>query len=180
MQRHLRAPRRGALAAVAARLTPRSEQLRILKGLRPYIWPSDRPDLKATVALSLVLMLAAKLVTVAMPFTFKWATDALVAASGGSVPREAVLPWLIGAPVAAIVLYGAIRIAMSLLMQVREGMFAKVAMHAVRKLALDTFEHMHLLSLRFHLERKTGGLTRVLERGRLGIESISRMALMTF
>ncbi len=85
-----------------------------------------------------------------------------------------------GAPVLAIVLYGAIRIAMSLLVQVREGMFAKVAMHAVRKLALRTFEHMHELSLRFHLERKTGGLTRVLERGRLGIENISRMVLMTF
>ena len=69
---------------------------------------------------------------------------------------------------------------MSLLVQVREGMFAKVAMHAVRKLALNTFEHMHRLSLRFHLERKTGGLTRVLERGRLGIENITRMALMTF
>ena len=80
----------------------------------------------------------------------------------------------------AIVLYGAVRIGMSLLVQVREGMFAKVAMHAVRKLALHTFQHMHELSLRFHLERKTGGLTRVLERGRLGIENISRMVLMTF
>ena len=68
---------------------------------------------------------------------------------------------------------------MSLLVQVREGMFARVAMHAVRKLALTTFEHMHRLSMRFHLERKTGGLTRVLERGRTGIENISRMALMT-
>ena len=65
----------------------------------------------------------------------------------------------------AIVLYGIARIAMTLLVQVREGMFAKVAMHAVRKLALNTFVHMHALSLRFHLERKTGGLTRVLERG---------------
>ena len=77
-------------------------------------------------------------------------------------------------------LYGLTRVAMSLLVQVREGMFAKVAMHAVRKLALTTFEHMHRLSLRFHLERKTGGLTRVLERGRLGIENITRMTLMTF
>jgi ATP-binding cassette subfamily B protein len=59
-------------------------------------------------------------------------------------------------------------------------MFAKVAMHAVRRLALTTFEHMHRLSLRFHLERKTGGLTRVLERGRAGIENITRMTLMTF
>jgi ATP-binding cassette subfamily B protein len=170
---------------VAGRLTPSSEHVRVLRGLGPYIWPSDRPDLKATVALSLALMLVAKLVTVAMPFTFKWATDALVAAhasatADGSLPQGGAVPWLVGAPVAAIVLYGAVRVTMTLLMQVREGMFAKVALHAVRRLALSTFEHMHLLSLRFHLERKTGGLTRVLERGRLGIESISRMVLMTF
>jgi ATP-binding cassette, subfamily B, heavy metal transporter len=184
MQRPHRAPGRGVFAAAAQwllrRLTPSSEHVRVLKGLGPYIWPADRPDLKATVALSLALMLVAKLVTVAMPFTFKWATDALVAASGGNLPEGTPLPWLVGAPVGAIVLYGAVRVAMSLLVQMREGMFARVALHAVRKLALSTFEHMHLLSLRFHLERKTGGLTRVLERGRLGIESISRMVLMTF
>jgi ATP-binding cassette subfamily B protein len=180
MQRLHRAPGRGLLAAAAARLLPSSDHLRVLRALGPYIWPSERPDLQATVVLSLALMLMAKLVTVAMPFTFKWATDALVAASGGSVPEGAALPWLIGAPVAAIVLYGVVRVAMALLVQVREGMFAKVALHAVRKLALNTFEHMHLLSLRFHLERKTGGLTRILERGRLGIENISRMVLMTF
>jgi ATP-binding cassette subfamily B protein len=115
-----------------------------------------------------------------MPFTFKWATDALVAASGGAVPTSQTVAWLVGAPVLAVVLYGLTRIAMSLLVQVREGMFAKVAIHAVRKLALITFEHMHRLSLRFHLERKTGGLTRVLERGRTGIENITRMTLMTF
>ena len=180
MQRLHRAPQRGALAAAAARFRPSAEHVRVLKGLFPYVWPSDRPDLKATVILSLALMLLAKLVTVAMPFTFKWATDALVAASGAKLPDAAVLPWLVGAPVVAILLYGAVRIAMTLLVQVREGMFAKVALHAVRKLARNTFEHMHLLSLRFHLERKTGGLIRVLERGRLGIENISRMVLMTF
>ena len=162
------------------RLLPASAQMRVLRGLAPYVWPADRPDLQVTVVVSLVLMLVAKLVTVAMPFTFKWATDALVAASGGSLPTAQTFAWLIGAPVAATIIYGAARIAMTLLVQVREGMFAKVAMHAVRKLALDTFQHMHALSLRFHLERKTGGLTRVLERGRLGIENISRMTLMTF
>jgi ATP-binding cassette, subfamily B, heavy metal transporter len=189
MQRPHRAQARGAPAAavqwLTRRLTPSSEHVRVLKGLVPYIWPADRPDLKATVALSLALMLAAKLVTVAMPFTFKWATDALVAVhssvnAGGNFPAGTALPWLIASPVAAIVLYGAVRVAMSLLVQAREGMFARVALHAVRKLAISTFEHMHLLSLRFHLERKTGGLTRVLERGRTGIESISRMVLMTF
>jgi ATP-binding cassette subfamily B protein len=173
-----------AAASLAARLKPSAEHVRALQGLRPYIWPADRPDLKAIVVLSLALMLVAKLVTVAMPFTFKWATDALVAAqpsaTTGGASAGATLPWLIGAPVAAIMLYGLVRVAMALIVQVREGMFAKVAMHAVRRLALSTFEHMHLLSLRFHLERKTGGLTRVLERGRVGIENISRMVLMTF
>jgi ATP-binding cassette, subfamily B, heavy metal transporter len=181
MQSHTRALIRGAFTAAVARLAPSPEHLRAIRGLGPYIWPADRQDLKATVVLSLALMLLAKLVTVAMPFTFKWATDALVAAAGGHVPESAAAaPWLIAAPVAAIVLYGAVRVAMTLLVQAREAMFAKVAMHAVRKLALDAFQHMHLLSLRFHLERKTGGLTRVLERGRLGIENISRMVLMTF
>jgi ATP-binding cassette, subfamily B, heavy metal transporter len=157
-----------------------SRQRRVFNALFPYVWPHDRPDLQATVVVSLVLMLAAKLVTVAMPFTFKWATDALVHAAGGSVPASQTVPWLVGAPVAAILLYGLARVAMSLLVQVREGLFAKVALYAVRKLALNTFEHMHRLSLRFHLERKTGGLTRVLERGRTGIENITRMTLMTF
>jgi ATP-binding cassette subfamily B protein len=180
MQRLHPAKNRGAFARLAVRLGPSPEQLRVLKGLGPYVWPSDRPDLQAAVLLSLALMLLAKLVTVAMPFTFKWATDALVAASGGKMPEAAAPAWLIGAPVLAIALYGAVRIAMTLMTQAREGMFAKVAMNAVRKLALDTFEHMHALSLRFHLERKTGGLTQILSRGRTGIENITRMVLMTF
>jgi len=180
MQRPHKVATGSALARLAARFKPSPEQMQVLRALGPYVWPSDRPDLQATVVLSLVLMLLAKLVTVAMPFTFKWATDALVAASGGKLPDAATVTWLVGVPVLAILLYGATRIAMTLLVQVREGMFAKVAMHAVRKLALRTFQHMHQLSLRFHLERKTGGLTRVLERGRLGIENISRMVLMTF
>jgi ABC-type transport system involved in Fe-S cluster assembly fused permease/ATPase subunit len=180
MQRLISPAGRGANGGSAAPDGRASNRLRVLQALLPYVWPHDRPDLKTTVVVSLALMLVAKLVTVAMPFTFKWATDALVQASGGAVPASQTVPWLIGAPMLAILLYGLARVAMSLLVQVREGMFAKVALHAVRKLALTTFEHMHRLSLRFHLERKTGGLTRVLERGRLGIENITRMTLMTF
>src|SRR5215470_18045649 len=180
MQRINGVPAKNFLARTAQRLSPKASQLRVARGLAPYVWPSDRPDLQAAVAVALMLMLLAKLVTVAMPFTFKWATDALVAAAGGAVPAEQSVKWLVGAPVLATLLYGLARITMTLLVQVREGMFAKVALHAVRKLALTTFEHMHRLSLRFHLERKTGGLTRVLERGRAGIENITRMTLMTF
>ena len=161
------------------RFKPSPEQSRVLRALWPYVWPQDRPDLRQTVLSSLVLILIAKVVTVSVPFTLKWATDALVASTGGKLPGNEAVGWLIGAPVMASIFYGLSRILMTLLVQAREGMFAKVAMHAVRKLALSTFEHMHRLSLRFHLERKTGGLTRVLERGRAGIENISRMALMT-
>jgi len=179
MQRASPNGRAAARDGLLARFTPSPENSRVLRALWPYVWPHDRPDLKRTVIWSLVLIVIAKGVTVGVPFTLKWATDALVAATGGHVPVSQSLPWLIGAPVLASILYGLARIVMSLLVQVREGMFARVAMHAVRKLALATFEHMHRLSLRFHLERKTGGLTRVLERGRTGIENISRMALMT-
>ncbi|CCB64683.1 MULTISPECIES: ABC transporter ATP-binding protein/permease [unclassified Hyphomicrobium] len=171
----VRAPRSGLLA----RLIPSTETSRVLRALWPYVWPQDRPDLRRTVVWSFVIVVIAKAVTVGVPFTLKWATDALVAASGGHVASNQTLPWLVGAPVLAVLFYGIARIVMALLVQIREGMFARVAMHAVRKLALSTFEHMHRLSLRFHLERKTGGLTRVLERGRTGIENISRMALMT-
>src|SRR5712671_3555117 len=86
--------------------------------------------------------------------------------------------WLIASPLIMTASYGAIRILMAVLTQWRDGIFARVAMHAVRKLAYLTFVHMHELSLRFHLERKTGGLTRVLERGRAGIEVIVRMVIL--
>ena len=161
------------------RLRPTPKQALVIDGLWPFVWPKDRPDLQKTVMLSLALMLAAKIVTVMMPYTFKWATDALIAAAGPKgIAGLAGSGWLIGAPILATVLYGLVRITMTLLAQFREGLFAKVAMHAVRKLALSTFEHMHRLSLRFHLEKKTGGLTRVLERGRSGVEQITRMVLM--
>ena len=177
MQRASPNGRAAARDGLLARFTLSAENSRVLRALWPYVWPHDRPDLKRTVIWSLVLIVIAKGVTVGVPFTLKWATDALVAATGGHVPASQSLPWLVGAPVLASFFYGLARIVMSLLVQVREGMFARVAMHAVRKLALATFEHMHRLSLRFHLERKTGGLTRVLERGRTGIENIVRMTL---
>ncbi len=145
--------------------------------LWPYIWPSDRPDLKLRVLGAMVLLLFAKLATIAVPFTYKWATDAL--AGQGSAPVAApAWAWVIAIPIAMTIAYGGMRLLMALLTQVRDGIFAKVAMHAVRRLAILTFQHMHQLSLRFHLERKTGGLTRVLERGRTGIEVIVRMVIL--
>jgi ATP-binding cassette subfamily B protein len=149
-----------------------------LAHLWPYIWPSDRADLKMRVMWSVVLLLFAKLATLAVPFTFKWATDALTGANSAPVAPSNWTVWLIASPVVMTASYGAVRIVMAVLTQWRDGIFARVAMHAVRKLATITFVHMHELSLRFHLERKTGGLTRVLERGRNAIETIVRMVIL--
>ena len=156
----------------------RASLFAIVRGLWPDIWPSERPDLKLRVALSMLLLLAAKLATIAVPFTFKWATDALTGEGSAPVLPGSWLFWGLAAPILMTIAYGGMRILMALLTQLRDGIFAKVAMNAVRRLAYRTFEHMHQLSLRFHLERKTGGLTRVLERGRNAIETIVRMVIM--
>ena len=140
--------------------------LATMRGMWPYIWPTNRRDLQIRVAWAMVLLLVAKLATIAVPFTFKWATDALVGEGSAPVAPSSWLVWVFAAPILMTVAYGGTRILMAVLTQVRDGLFAKVAMNAVRRLAYRTFEHMHQLSLRFHLERKTGGLTRVLERGR--------------
>src|ERR1700732_2118753 len=149
-----------------------------LAHLWPYIWPGDRADLKMRVVWSVVLLLVAKVATLAVPFTFKWAIDALTGADTAPVPPSNWTLWLIASPLIMTLSYGGLRVLMAVLTQWRDGIFARVAMHAVRKLAYLTFVHMHELSLRFHLERKTGGLTRVLERGRLGIEVIVRMVIL--
>ncbi|HXW70901.1 MAG TPA: ABC transporter ATP-binding protein/permease [Methylocella sp.] len=157
---------------------PRFAQVRpwpavTLRKLWPYIWPSGRRDLILRVYASFALMLAAKLVTIAVPYSFKWALDAL----GGSGPAASLS--LFAGPVALTVLYGSLRILMALLTQVRDAIFADVGMNAVRRLAKDVFSHLHALSLRFHLERKTGGLTRILERGRNSVETIVRTTMLT-
>ena len=151
--------------------------------LWPYLWPTGRPELQRRVFIAFGLLLVAKGVTMVTPFTFKWATDALVALSGGQGGAAGSGPagvptgiW--AAPLLLTLAYGTSRAIQALVTQVRDGLFAKVAMHAVRRLAQQTFDHMHALSLRFHLERKTGGLTRVLERGRNGIEELSRLFIL--
>src|SRR6266571_3492299 len=161
---------------------PDGSLLSTLVGLWPYIWPSNRRDLKLRVVIAMVLLLFAKLATIAVPFTFKWATDALAgqgnASGASSSSPSSWLAWVLLAPILMTIAYGGMRVTMAVFTQARDGLFAKVAMNAVRRLAYMVFEHMHLLSLRFHLERKTGGLTRVLERGRNAIETIVRMVIM--
>src|ERR1043166_3325253 len=172
---HRHSPTSAEKPAVSA---TRGPLLSTLVNLWPYIWPADRSDLKLRVLGAMMLLLAAKLATIAVPFTFKWATDALAGSGSAPVAASDWLLWAIAAPVAMTIAYGGMRILMAALTQFRDGIFAKVSMHAVRRLAYRTFVHMHELSLRFHLERKTGGLTRVLERGRNAIETIVRMVIV--
>ena len=145
--------------------------LATLAHLWPYIWPKGRPDLERRVLLTFVLLLIGKFVNTAVPYAFKWGADAL------DQRGEAAIPSLLAGAVGFTILYGALRIAQALLTQARDALFAAVAMHAVKRLASDVFVHMHELSMRFHISRKTGGLTRVLERGRDAIETLSRLVM---
>ena len=167
------------LSAQKPAISPdRASLLTTLVHLWPFIWPADRTDLKLRVIAAMLLLVVAKLATIAVPFTFKWATDALTGQGTAPVAAADWLVWAIAGSIAMTIAYALMRILMAVVTQLRDGVFAKVAMHAVRRLAYLTFEHMHRLSLRFHLERKTGGLTRVLERGRNGIETIVRMVIL--
>ena len=148
--------------------------MRAVNLLWPYIWPSDRRDLKLRVLLAVALMAASKFVTISIPYAFKWATDAL--ADKADAPP---LPSILTGVIALTIIYGLLRMLMALTQQARDAFFAAVAMNAVRRLAIEVFVHLHRLSLRFHLERKTGGLTRVLERGRNAIETIIRTSMLT-
>ena len=154
---------------------------RAFRDLQPYMWPGDRPDLKLRIALALVMLVATKLITIAVPYAFKWATDALTLIDGGREPAadNAWVAFALGAPVAMVALYGLGRILMVVTAQMRDALTAAVVMHAVRRMALRVFDHIHRLSLRFHLRRRTGGLARVVERGRNAIETLTRTAMLT-
>ncbi len=145
-----------------------------LVNLWPYMWPAERPDLKARVVWATVLLLVAKFVLLSVPYFFKWATDAL----NGKLDVTGVLPALLAGAVALIIAYNVMRLVQLGLNQLRDAMFASVGQYAVRQLAYRTFVHMHQLSLRFHLERKTGGLSRIIERGTKGIETIVRFTIL--
>jgi ABC-type transport system involved in Fe-S cluster assembly fused permease/ATPase subunit len=149
----------------------------VLQKLLPYVWPSSRPDLQWRIYGAFALMIAAKVVTVAVPYAFKWATDAASGPTHGRGTHD--LFGLLLGPLALTALYGLLRAFMALSTQARDALFAAVAMASVRRLAQEVFVHLHQLSLRFHLERKTGGLTRVLERGRNAIETIVRVIMLT-
>ncbi|MCW5716607.1 MAG: ABC transporter ATP-binding protein/permease [Bauldia sp.] len=147
-----------------------------MRSLWPFMWPADRPDLKQRVAFALAALVVAKVATVLVPFAYKWATDALVPA--GTTSTDTLLVAAVATPIFLVVAYGVGRVMSTGFTQLRDALFAKVGQHAVRRLAFRTFVHLHDLSLRFHLERRTGGLSRVISRGTNGIESMVRHTLL--
>ncbi|MHA1523729.1 MAG: ABCB family ABC transporter ATP-binding protein/permease [Alphaproteobacteria bacterium] len=140
--------------------------LRTILRLIALVWPSDRLDLKARVVMAFISLLLAKLVSSVVPFIYKEAVDGLDSVDG-----------LIVVPVTLILAYGVARISTVAFAEIRDAFAAKVMQYAVRKVALRTFDHLHRLSLRFHLDRRTGGLSRVIERGTKAIETIIRFSL---
>jgi ATP-binding cassette, subfamily B, heavy metal transporter len=149
-----------------------------LVNLWPYMWPTGRADLKARVLWATLFLIIAKLVLLSVPYFFKWATDALNGRLDLAGTAAGLLPAFLLGAVALVVAYNFTRILQVGLNQLRDALFASVGQHAVRQLAYKTFVHMHQLSLRFHLERKTGGLSRIIERGTKGIETIVRFTIL--
>lgn len=141
----------------------------VMLAMLPRLWPAERIDLRVRVVLALLALVGAKAITVYVPFLYKEAVDQLS-------PETAAATAII-VPIALIIAYGVSRIMMVALAQLRDAVFAKVGQNAVRQLAVETFRHLHALSLRFHLERRTGGLSRLIERGTKGIDFLLRFSL---
>lgn len=164
-------------------LGAREDHWLVLKGLLPLVWPENRPDLRLQVVLAFAVLLLAKVVTVAMPVFFKYATDALAGIAPATGPTTsgssgAIIGTVTLAITMSILAYGTARVLMMVLNQIRDVFFTRVGQNAVRTLNNRTFQHLHQLSLRFHLERRTGGLSRVIERATRAIELIIRMGIL--
>ena len=146
---------------------------RTIRKVVPYLWPADAPWVKNRVLAALAFLLLAKLVGVGTPFVYKAAVDVLT----GEAPSPA---WLLGMGAVGItVAYGVARAANVGFQQLRDAVFARVAQSALRQLALETFQHIHALSLRYHITRKTGGLSRIIERGVKGVDFLLRFLLFS-
>ena len=152
--------------AVTDHFGPRND-LQTVRILLPYLWPHGKPALRARVVTAVGLLVAAKATTVIVPFFYKFAVDAL------STPAVVVVP------VALLVAYGLARVMAQAFGELRDAVFARVAQRAVREAGLKTFRHLHALSLRFHLDRKTGVVSRAIERGTKGIEFILNFTLFS-
>jgi ATP-binding cassette, subfamily B, heavy metal transporter len=147
--------------------------MRTIRRVVPYLWPDDHPWVKYRVVAAMTVLFVAKLVAVGTPFFYKEAVDAL---SGNTATGAAMLGY--GA-VGLTIAYGIARLMNVGLQQLRDVIFAKVGQRALRQLALETFQHIHRLSMRYHITRKTGGLSRIIERGVKGVEFLLRFLLFS-
>ncbi len=147
----------------------RRSGLRTIRRVWPYLWPDGQVWVKRRVVIALGLLLMAKLIAVGTPILYKRAVDSL----SGEVPDL-----MLGA-VGLTIAYGLARLMTVGFQQARDGVFARVGQRALRQLALETFTHIHRLSLRYHISRKTGGLSRIIERGVKGVEFLLRFLLFS-
>ena len=131
--------------------------------LLPFFWPVERKDLKARVVVAVVSLVLAKLANLTVPLVLGWAVDTLS-------NLEGQMDLLFGIPIAALAAYGLSRLSYIVFNEIRDAVFSKVSQHAVRQIAIKVFNHLHALSIRFHLERKTGALNRFIDRGTTGIQ----------
>ncbi len=138
--------------------------------LLPYLWPKGQPELRLRVFAAIFFLILATAATSVSPLFYGWAVDAL-AKTPAAIALGVALTW-VGA-------YTASRILLQAFAQLRDGVFAKVQYHAMREVSVKTFAHVHTLSLRFHLERKTGGLSRIIERGIKGIDTLLSFTLFS-
>jgi ATP-binding cassette subfamily B protein len=150
----------------------RKVEIRVIARVLPYLWPKGQAWVKWRVIISLVSLVMAKLVAVATPMIMGAAVDNL---SGDGEPSQILMLGAIGLTVA----YGLSRILESVFQQLRDIVFAKVGQRALRKVGLETFQHIHNMSLRYHLSRQTGGLSRVMERGVKGVSFLLRFLLFS-
>ena len=148
----------------------RQSGLLVLRKVAPYLWPADMPWVKRRVVWAMLALFVSKLVSVATPLFYRDAVDAL---AGEGVPMIAI--GAIGLTVA----YGMARLMTVGFQQLRDAVFARVGQRALRMLALETFQHIHKLSMRYHITRKTGGLSRIIERGVKGVEFLLRFLLFS-
>ncbi|UWP90029.1 ABCB family ABC transporter ATP-binding protein/permease [Aliiroseovarius crassostreae] len=146
--------------------------LRIIQRVLPYLWPEGQGWVKNRVIWAMAMLLLSKLVTVATPFLYKEAVDALA--------KDASPATLLGLGAVGLTLaYGLARVMANGFQQLRDAIFARVGQRALRQLALETFTHIHRLSMRYHITRKTGGLSRIIERGVKGVEFLLRFLLFS-
>jgi len=142
----------------------------------PYLWPPVF-HVRALVIGALLLLVASRLINMAVPIVLGWSVDALTPQNAGLTTAEIVG---LAVPIGLILAYGAARLFTQVFGELRDGFFIIPAQHAIRTLALQTFRHMHALSIRFHLNRQTGGLTTAINRGSKGIEFLLRFMLLNF